>query len=220
VSGRRSGSALYSGYGAPPAAALRFVRASSKPLVRVSNLASEPLSLRREPSVWNALPVRSFVIVGPRRLASSQQRSRRSCRIPRELRHCRRATRRIGRAISRSRTTPPALRRPCSPSDNDVRDPGERRTLAHVLHRRAGQSARETTVETQIDNSKASQSDDAHVPRFEPWLGVASSGFVPIGVMFILPTSFSWPMIGLAGVLVLSSVVMLIRQERSAKPGA
>lgn len=75
-------------------------------------------------------------------------------------------------------------------------------------------------METQTDNSKASQSDDAHVPRFEPWLGVASSGFVPIGVMFILPTSFSWPMIGLAGVLVLSSVVMLIRQERSAKPGA
>jgi len=72
-------------------------------------------------------------------------------------------------------------------------------------------------VETQIDNSNASQSDDAHVPRFEPWLGVASSAFVPIAVMFILPTSFSWPMIGLAGVLLLSSVVMLIRQERTAK---
>jgi hypothetical protein len=73
-------------------------------------------------------------------------------------------------------------------------------------------------VETQTDSSNASQADSAHVPRFEPWLGVASSAFVPIGVMFILPTSFSWPMIGLAGVLVLSSVVMLIRQERNAKP--
>jgi len=75
-------------------------------------------------------------------------------------------------------------------------------------------------VETQIDSSSASQSDDAHVPRFEPWLGVASSAFVPIGVMFILPTSFSWPMIGLAAVLVLSSVAMLIRQERHEKPEA
>jgi len=75
-------------------------------------------------------------------------------------------------------------------------------------------------VEAQIDNSNASQSDDAHVPRFEPWLGVASSAFVPIGVMFILPTSFSWPMIGLAAVLVLSSVAMLIRQERHEKPEA
>lgn len=73
-------------------------------------------------------------------------------------------------------------------------------------------------METQTDSSNANQSDGAHVPRFEPWLGVASSAFVPIGVMFILPTSFSWPMIGLAGVLVLSSVVMLIRQERNAKP--
>jgi len=75
-------------------------------------------------------------------------------------------------------------------------------------------------VEAQIDNSNASQSDDAHVPRFEPWLGVASSAFVPIGVMFILPTSFSWPMIGLAAVLVLSGVAMLIRQERHEKPEA
>jgi len=75
-------------------------------------------------------------------------------------------------------------------------------------------------VETQIDSSSASQSGDAHVPRFEPWLGVASSAFVPIGVMFILPTSFSWPMIGLAAVLVLSSVAMLIRQERHEKPEA
>ena len=75
-------------------------------------------------------------------------------------------------------------------------------------------------MEAQIDNSNASQSGDAHVPRFEPWLGVASSAFVPIGVMFILPTSFSWPMIGLAAVLVLSSVAMLIRQERHEKPEA
>ena len=75
-------------------------------------------------------------------------------------------------------------------------------------------------METQIDNSNASQSDDDHVPRFERWLGVASSAFVPIGVMFILPTSFSWPMIGLAAVLVLSSVAMLIRQERHEKPEA
>lgn len=73
-------------------------------------------------------------------------------------------------------------------------------------------------METQIENSDATRTDDAHVPRFEPWLGVASSAFVPIGAMFILPTSFSWLMIGLAGVLVLSSVVMLIRQERNAKP--
>ena len=76
----------------------------------------------------------------------------------------------------------------------------------------------ETTVENQIDSSSTSRHDDAHVPRFEPWLGVASSAFVPIVAMFILPSSFSWSMIGLAGLLLLSGVVMLIQQERHGKP--
>jgi len=73
-------------------------------------------------------------------------------------------------------------------------------------------------VEKQVDRSGVGQRDDAHVPRFEPWLGVAAATFVPIGVMFILPTSFLWPMIGLAGLLLLTSVAMLIRQERGEKP--
>jgi hypothetical protein len=73
-------------------------------------------------------------------------------------------------------------------------------------------------VENKVDNSNVN--DDVQVPRYEPWLGVAASSFVPIGVMFILPSSFVWPMIGLAGLVLLTSIVMLIRQERLAKPEA
>ena len=63
-----------------------------------------------------------------------------------------------------------------------------------------------------------------HVPRaapsFEPWLGVAAAAFVPLSVMFVLPPSFLVPMIGLAGLLLLTGIVMLIRQERGVKPEA
>jgi hypothetical protein len=38
--------------------------------------------------------------------------------------------------------------------------------------------------------------------------------------MFVLPPSFLFPMIGLAGLLRLTGIVMLIRQERGVKPEA
>lgn len=75
-------------------------------------------------------------------------------------------------------------------------------------------------MENQIGDTDMKQRDDAHVPRLEPWLGVAAATFVPLGVMFILPPSFLWPMIAAAGLLLLVSVVILIRQERGVKPEA
>jgi hypothetical protein len=75
-------------------------------------------------------------------------------------------------------------------------------------------------VEKPVDIPTASHHDDASVPRFEPWLGVAAAAFVPLSVMFVLPPSFLLPMIGLAGLLLLAGIVMLIRQERGVKPEA
>lgn len=69
-----------------------------------------------------------------------------------------------------------------------------------------------------IDDAEVLQHDDAHVPRYEPWIGVATAAFIPLGVMFILPPSFLWPMVAAAGLLLLTSIVILIRQERRAKP--
>lgn len=75
-------------------------------------------------------------------------------------------------------------------------------------------------MEQPVDIPAARHHDDHGVPRFEPWLGVAAAAFIPIGVMFMLPQSFVGPMIVLAGVLLLSGVVMLVRQERGVKPEA
>jgi hypothetical protein len=75
-------------------------------------------------------------------------------------------------------------------------------------------------VEKPVDIPGASNHDDASVPRFEPWLGVAAAALVPLSVMFVLPPSFLFPMIGLAGLLLLTGIVMLIRQERAIRPEA
>jgi hypothetical protein len=75
-------------------------------------------------------------------------------------------------------------------------------------------------VEKPVGVPGASNPDDTSVPRFEPWLGVAAAAFVPLSVMFVLPPSFLFPMIGLAGLLLLTGIVMLIRQERGVKPEA
>lgn len=75
-------------------------------------------------------------------------------------------------------------------------------------------------MDKRVEIPGASNHDDASVPRFEPWLGVAAAAFVPLSVMFVLPPSFLFPMIGLAGLLLLIGIVMLIRQERGVKPEA
>ena len=74
-------------------------------------------------------------------------------------------------------------------------------------------------MEKPVNAHETSNPDDI-APRFEPWLGVAAAAFVPLSVMFVLPPSFLFPMIGLAGLLLLTGIVMLIRQERSVKPEA
>ena len=75
-------------------------------------------------------------------------------------------------------------------------------------------------MDKRVDIPEVNNHDDASIPRFEPWLGVAAAAFVPLSVMFVLPPSFLFPMIGLAGLLLLTGIVMLIRQERGVKPEA
>lgn len=58
---------------------------------------------------------------------------------------------------------------------------------------------------------------EAGIPRYEPWLGVSASTFLPMIAMFILPDRFIWLMIALSGLLLVTGVVMLLRQERRAK---
>jgi hypothetical protein len=54
------------------------------------------------------------------------------------------------------------------------------------------------------------------VPRYEPWLGVSASTFIPIIAIFVLPERFTWLMIALSALLLATGVVMLLRQERRA----
>jgi hypothetical protein len=66
--------------------------------------------------------------------------------------------------------------------------------------------------------NSAERSTDSSMPQYEPWLGVTAASVIPVLVMFLLPEAFMWPMIA-AGVLLLATgVVMLLRQERRAKP--
>lgn len=54
--------------------------------------------------------------------------------------------------------------------------------------------------------------DDA-IPRFEPWLGVMASSFVPAAAAIFVPPSVLVPLIALTVLLFATSLVMLRRQS-------
>ena len=55
-------------------------------------------------------------------------------------------------------------------------------------------------------------SHDAHIPRFEPWLGVMASSAVPAVITLFVHSRFLMPLIAATVVLFLASLLMLRRQ--------
>jgi hypothetical protein len=52
------------------------------------------------------------------------------------------------------------------------------------------------------------------VPSLEPWLIVAFVGFVPLMAAFMLPGTLVAHLLALGGAMIVTSGVMLVRQER------
>jgi len=59
--------------------------------------------------------------------------------------------------------------------------------------------------------------DSVRTPRnaIETWFKVAISAFVPIIAAFLLPASFKFYCLAAAGLLMLTAIIVLIRQERA-----
>ncbi len=52
--------------------------------------------------------------------------------------------------------------------------------------------------------------------RREMWLAVCLASFVPVCIAIVAPPEWKVPLIGLAGAVMMASIVMLIRQYRQA----
>jgi hypothetical protein len=61
-----------------------------------------------------------------------------------------------------------------------------------------------------VSNYENSHDDDN--PRYEPWLGVMASAFVPVTAALYLPPSYLTALIGIAAALFAAGLVMLRRQ--------
>ena len=57
------------------------------------------------------------------------------------------------------------------------------------------------------------------IPRFEPWLGVMGSSFVPAAASVFLPSTFLIPLISLTVLLFGASLAMLWRQSIRQRSG-
>jgi len=62
--------------------------------------------------------------------------------------------------------------------------------------------------------AEAAASDGTSQPwyRSEPWIAVALAAFAPLGAAVIAPDAAQYPLIGLSGLLLVLSIVMLLRQ--------
>jgi hypothetical protein len=82
----------------------------------------------------------------------------------------------------------------------------DRSTHLHCARRRR-RGARGGSLMSQYDNS------NEDIPRFEPWLGVMASSFVPAILAMYLPPRFLAPLITLTVGLFVAGLVMLRRQS-------
>jgi len=55
------------------------------------------------------------------------------------------------------------------------------------------------------------------IPRLDPWLGVALAGLVPMTAAFMMDAALVHYLVAAGGALITTSVVMLVRQERSKR---
>ena len=55
---------------------------------------------------------------------------------------------------------------------------------------------------------------EAHFPRFEPWLAVLGASFVPAVLTAYVPASFRVPLIAGTALLLVTGLVMLVRETR------
>lgn len=77
-------------------------------------------------------------------------------------------------------------------------------------------------MSTHLDSHHSRDSYDEDIPRFEPWLAVMSSSFVPIAIALYLEGRFLAPLVVTTVGLFLSGLMMLRRQtvRRRAMEGA
>ena len=54
---------------------------------------------------------------------------------------------------------------------------------------------------------------DEDIPRYEPWLGVMASSFIPVTIVLYLGGRFLVPLISASALLFAASLVMLRRQN-------
>ncbi len=60
---------------------------------------------------------------------------------------------------------------------------------------------------------------EAHYPRFEPWLAVLGTAFIPAVLVVYVPDAFHLPLIGVTALLVIAGLTMLVRHTRSVTRG-
>jgi hypothetical protein len=70
-----------------------------------------------------------------------------------------------------------------------------------------------------MSESYSHQEVEANVPRFERWLAVLGSAFIPAVLIVFLPASFDLPLIIATAVLLLIGLAMLVTHSRDMEKG-
>lgn len=56
--------------------------------------------------------------------------------------------------------------------------------------------------------------EDHQILRMEPWLRVLLAACVPVAAAAMLPRTYLLPLLGLSGLLLVTAIVMVVRQDR------